>query len=154
MRFPGALAVMLLLLAGCGSSQVDPQGSEDAQKDPCYDSDIAAKRTWNKEAKIQVKAQVMEWGGEIGVDIAQQKALEITNSMDRLTDDWARMRKAVCKDHFVRDILTKDELKTRNDCLDRMLSRQRTFLTTLESPQVDVSEQLTAINEELMSCGQ
>ena len=145
-------ALGITFLVACGAPQAGPQEPTQGTSDPCYDADIAAKRVWNDETRVQVKAEVMEWGTEIGVNVAQEKAVEITNSMDRLTDDWARMRKAVCKDHFTRQTLSKAEYQQRADCLDRLLMRQRTFLTSLSSPQMDMSEQLTAMTEEMNSC--
>ena len=144
--------VTAALFLGCASSQHAPPSPAGDSSDPCHDADIAGKRVWNQEARVKVRAQVMEWGGEIGAEFAEQKALEITSSMDRVTDDWARMRKAVCKDHFTRQTLSKPEYQQRADCLDRLLMRQRTFLTSLSSPQMDMSEQLTAMTEEMNSC--
>lgn len=101
--------VTAALFLGCASSQHAPPSPAGDSSDPCHDADIAGKRVWNQEARVKVRAQVMEWGGEIGAEFAEQKALEITSSMDRVTDDWARMRKAVCKDHFTRQTLSKPE---------------------------------------------
>ncbi len=138
------------------ASQTPPQSqSQPAEHDttqPCHDADIAAKRVWNDEIRVQVRAQVMEWGSEVGVEVAEERAVEVASSMDRVTDDWARMRKAVCRDHFVRDTLTKAQYQTRADCLDRLLTRQRTLLNSLSSPQSNLSEQLTGITDELDTC--
>jgi hypothetical protein len=143
----GLLAIALAACGGPGASS-----APNAPEDPCSDANIAGKRVWNEEARVHVKVQVMQWGGEVGADVAQQNAEEIVSSMDRLTDDWARMRKAICKDHFSRHTLAKAEYQQRADCLDRLLTRQRTFLESLSSPQANVGEQLTAIDQELESC--
>jgi hypothetical protein len=149
-RFFGLFLISgLFCTAACGSPQ---SSTAEPASDPCYDADIAAKRVWNEETRVHVKAQVMEWGGELGVDVATQKAEEITNSMDRLADDWARMRKAVCNDHFKRATITKEEYQSRADCLDELLTRQRNFLSSLSSPQVDVGAQLAQINGALEEC--
>jgi hypothetical protein len=149
LRWGGLLA--WLGVAACGSS-APPEPQTGKEGDPCHDADIAGKRVWNDETRVNVKGQVMQWGGEIGVDVAQARAEEITSSMDHLSDDWARMRKAVCKDHFTRHTLTKDEYQARVDCLDRLLTRQRTYLSSLSSPQADGGTQLAALNTELESC--
>jgi hypothetical protein len=120
--------------------------------DPCYDADIGGKRVWNDETRVRIQAEVLQWGGEIGAEVAQKKALEITSGMDQLTDDWARMRKAVCKDHFTRHTLTSEQYQARADCLDHLLTRQRTYLSSLASPRADASEQLEAIGAELEKC--
>jgi hypothetical protein len=146
------VALLGATIVSCASSPTATQGPVAGKDDPCYDADIAAKRVWNEETRVQVKATVMQWGGEIGVDTAKRQAEEITSSMDRVTDDWARMRKAVCKDHFTRATLSKAEYQQRADCLDRLLTRQRTFLNSLTSPQADVSKQLAGITQELESC--
>lgn len=143
-----------LAFLGCAASQPpqQPQPAEHGTNHPCHDADIAAKRVWNDEIRVQVRAQVMEWGSEVGVDVAEERAVEVTSSMDRVTDDWARLRKAVCRDHFVRDTLTKAQYQARADCLDRLLTRQRTLLNSLGSPQSNLSEQLAGMTDELQSC--
>jgi hypothetical protein len=143
------LSLLLGVLPGCGGGQKTPDADA---ADPCFDADIAAKRVWNDETRVDVKAKVMQWSGELGADVAQQKVEEVTNSMDRLTDDWARMRKAVCGDHFKRKTLDAAGYQKRVDCLDRLLSRQRTFLGSLSSPNAQLDAQLTGLNEELSTC--
>lgn len=139
-------------LSACGGARSEPEAGASAADDPCFDADIAAKRVWNDETRVELKGQVMQWSGELGADVAQQKLVEITNSMDRLTDDWARMRKAVCGDHFKRKTLDAAGYQKRVDCLDRLLSRQRTLLGSLSAPNADVSAQLSGLNEELGTC--
>ncbi len=140
-------AAVALLLAACGAQQ---PASEDS--DPCHDSDIAAKRVWNEETKVKVEGQVMQWGGKVGVDVARARAEEVVSSMDRIADDWARMRRAVCKDHFVRKTLTVEAYQRRADCLDQLLARQRIFLSSLQQPSDDASEQISAIGKQLQTC--
>lgn len=147
------IAILLgTTLPGCASTPNSAAAPRAETSDPCYDADIAAKRVWNEETRITINARVLQWGGELGVDVAQQRAQDITNSMDRLTDDWARMRKAVRRDHFVRETLSKDEYQRRADCLDRLLARQRTFLDSLTTPNSDITAQLQNINRELVTC--
>jgi hypothetical protein len=141
---------LALVLASCGSRQ--PAAAAPDSTDPCFDADIAAKRVWNDETRVQINARIMSWGGQLGTDVAHEHAEQISSSMDRLTDDWARMRRAVCKDHFTRQTLTKAEYQQRADCLDRLLARQRTFLESLSSPLVDASTQLASMSEELDTC--
>jgi hypothetical protein len=154
-RSTGVLLFAMGLVAGApscsGSSESVRDPSADSN-DPCYDADITVKRVWNEEVKVKVRAQVMQWGGDVGMDVAEEQALAITGSMDRLSDDWARMRKAVCNDHFRRRTLTQQEYQRRVDCLDRLLTRQRTFLSSLASPRADVGQQLAAIDEEVKTC--
>lgn len=150
-RFSLLLAVASHLLA-CSGSQSTPRDPHGPSADPCADEDLGVKRVWSSETKVHVRAQVLEWGGELGGAVAEQKALEISNTMDRLTDDWARMRKAVCRDHLVRETLSKEAYQARVDCLDRLLTRQRTFLQTLTTPAADLGAQLAALHGELEAC--
>jgi hypothetical protein len=151
---PVLIPLLIQVLAGCGAPQGAPEagGAGRESSDPCHDAHLPIKRVWNEEVRASVNAQVIEWGSEIGFELAEERALEVTTSMDRATQDWALMRVAVCKDHFVRQTLSKSEYQARADCMDRLLTRQRTFLNSLSSPQAELSEQLTGIADELQSC--
>jgi hypothetical protein len=120
--------------------------------DPCHDSDLAGKRVWNDETRLSVRARVGLWSGEVGGEVVERTTLEITSAMDRIADDWARMRRSVCRDYLVRRTLDGAEYQTRVDCLDRTLVKERAFLAALEHPQVNVSTSLHGIESEMERC--
>jgi hypothetical protein len=111
-------SLLLVALPGCVHSK--PHGATD----PCEDFELEVERTWS----ASLKAKVMERGGEIEVEHRQA----VVNKMDRISEDWVRTRTAVCKDHFVRELIGKDEYVARVRCFDDRLARQRTLAETLE----------------------
>ncbi|MFV8750752.1 hypothetical protein ACNOYE_09395 [Nannocystaceae bacterium ST9] len=112
------LALFLTPLACVG-----PQGGPGEPADPCADFEVEVERTWS----ASIKAEVMKHGGEI--ELEQRQA--VVNKMDRISEDWVRMRTSVCKDHFVRQLIDKDEYAARVRCFDDRLNRQRTLAETL-----------------------
>lgn len=146
----GALVGFLEL--ACASARNEPPEQPAASQDPCADADVAIKKVWSSETKVEVRAQVMSWGGEVGTEVAEQKAFQIDSSMDSLSEDWVRMRTAVCNDRFKRHTISDAEYQSRADCLDELLTRQRSFLNSLSSPHADLTGQLTAMNDALQSC--
>lgn len=114
-------ALVLLFLSACAGSHA--QGR--AEADPCADFEVEVERTWS----ASLKAEVMERGGEIAVEQRQS----VVNKMDRISEDWVRTRTSVCKDHFVRALISKDEYAARVRCFDDRLDRQRTLAEMLSS---------------------
>lgn len=141
--------VLSVGLLGC---PVRSGTSEPTADDKCSDTDLAIKQVWNEETRVNIKGKVLKWGGQIGIEVAKATAEETINKMDRLVDDWARMRKATCRDHFVRNTIDESGYQSRVDCLNKILIRQRNLLNTLDAVQVNVAEQLAAIGDELNSC--
>jgi hypothetical protein len=147
-----ARIALLTALSGCGATSKAAPQTTTADADPCADAESSTKRFWNESIKLQVEAQILEWKGTLGGQVARQKASEVTSSMDRITDDWARMRRSVCRDYTIRQSLGAGAYQRRVDCLDRLLSRQRTFVESLAQPSPDVSAQLASLNDELDAC--
>ena len=138
---------MGVTLASCKKNSTQP-----SPPDKCADNTIAVTKKEREEVRAIIKAKVLKWEAEAGGEVVRAKELEITNSMDRVLDDWARMRQAVCYDHFKREMITAEEYQTRVDCLNAILAQQRTFLQSLESPQADASAQLAEINNSITDC--
>lgn len=114
-----ALAVLTLLCAiACANAK------RGASSDPCADFEVEVERVWS----AAIKAQVMDKGGAIEVE----RRSAVTNKMDHVSEDWVRMRTSVCKDHFVRGLITKDEYATRVRCFDDRLDRQRKLVELLQ----------------------
>jgi hypothetical protein len=55
----------------------------------------------------------------------------VITKLDRISEDWVMMRTSVCKDHYVRSLIDKDEYAARVRCFDDRLERQRTLATAL-----------------------
>jgi hypothetical protein len=109
--------VFLFAAAGCANQ------STRAPSDPCADFEVEVERTWS----ASLRAEVMKHGGAIEVE--QRQA--VVNKMDRISEDWVRTRTSVCKDHFVRELISKEEYAARVRCFDDRLERQRTLAETL-----------------------
>jgi hypothetical protein len=109
--------VVLFALAGCAGR------STHGPADPCADFEVEVERTWS----ASLRAEVMKHGGAIEVE--QRQA--VVNKMDRISEDWVRTRTSVCKDHFVRELISKEEYAARVRCFDDRLERQRTLAETL-----------------------
>lgn len=95
-----------------------------ATSDPCADFEVEVERVWS----AAIKAQVMEKGGELEVE----RRSAVTNKMDHVSEDWVRMRTSVCKDHFVRGLISKDDYAARVRCFDDRLDRQRKLVELLQ----------------------
>jgi hypothetical protein len=109
--------IVLFALPACASQNTR------APNDPCADFEVEVERTWS----ASLRAEVMKHGGEIEID----KREAVVNKMDRISEDWVRTRTSVCKDHFVRELISKDEYAARVRCFDDRLERQRTLAETL-----------------------
>ena len=108
-------------------------------QDPCADFEIEVEKFWS----ASIKAQVMDQGGEIEVE----KRSGVTNKMDRISEDWVMMRTSVCKDHFVRGLIDKDQYAARVACFDDRLDRQRTLATALTGGGGDLAAIEGALDE-------
>jgi hypothetical protein len=95
-----------------------------ASSDPCADFEVEVERVWS----AAIKAQVMDEGGAIEVE----RRSAVTNKMDHVSEDWVRMRTSVCKDHFVRGLISKDDYAARVRCFDDRLDRQRKLVELLQ----------------------
>lgn len=114
-----ALAVLTLLATlACANAK------RGASADPCADFEVEVERVWS----AAIKAQVMDKGGAIEVE----RRAAVTNKMDHISEDWVRMRTSVCKDHFVRSLITKDDYAARVRCFDDRLDRQRKLAELLQ----------------------
>jgi hypothetical protein len=112
---------LLLALPACaGSASASTPASE---TDPCADFDVQVERYWS----ASIRAEALDKGGELEVE----KRSGVVNKMDRISEDWVMMRTSVCKDHFVRGLISKDEYAARVRCFDDRLERQRTLATAL-----------------------
>lgn len=117
-----------------------------AAADPCADFELEVERVWS----AAIKAEVMAKGGSIEVE--QRSA--VTNQMDRISEDWVRMRTSVCKDHFVRELISKDEYAARVRCFDDRLDRQRKLAELLEggAPASEVEPAIDELIAQPPSC--
>jgi len=132
---------LLLAFAACGGTQ-DPPGASD---DPCADVDLDVQRVWSAE----IRAEVMGYGGAIG----GMNREEVATRMDDVSRDWAMLRRSSCRDHFVRHLITAEDLAAKNRCLDGTLQKQRTLVEALRTPTPNVgAEQITSLSVELDGC--
>lgn len=109
-----------LTLAACAGTK---GGGSQAQADPCADFEVQVEHYWS----ASVRAEALEHGGEL--EIERRKG--VVNKMDRISEDWVMMRTSVCKDHFVRELISKEEYAARVRCFDDRLERQRTLAEAL-----------------------
>jgi hypothetical protein len=129
-----ALLLVLLSLAACPKS-----GTSSTPADPCADFEVEVERYWS----ASVRAQVMNKGGEL--ELEQRSG--VANKMDRISEDWVMMRTSVCKDHFVRQLITKEQYAARVQCFDDRLERQRTLATALTGEAADLAAIEGALDE-------
>jgi hypothetical protein len=131
-----ALLLMLLALSACpksGSTAGPGKG------DPCADFQVEVDKYWS----ASIRAQVMDKGGELGFEARKG----VANKMDRISEDWVMMRTSVCKDHFVRELISKEQYAARVQCFDDRLDRQRTLATALSSDDADLTAIEGALDE-------
>lgn len=129
--------LLLLALLACGGASKDVNAGGD---DPCKDVDLAVEKVWS----AGIKAEVMGYGG--GINAEERK--KIANNMDAMSEDWVRLRRSVCRDHFVRKLISVDEYKKQVRCFDDRLDQQRNLVTLLKGSNTDeatsAAKQLTA----------
>jgi hypothetical protein len=133
--------LVLCLLAGCGGTQ-DPGGGGD---DPCADVELDVKRVWSAE----IRAEVVGYGGQIGGMTRE----EVATRMDDVSRDWAMLRRSACRDHFVRHLISAEDLAAKNRCLDGTLQKQRTLVESLRSPSAELSpDAMQSLSQDLDGC--
>jgi hypothetical protein len=115
------LAALALILTACGRGGSGT--SSPATADPCADFEVQVEKYW----AASVRAQALDKGGEIELE----KRSGVITKLDRISEDWVMMRTSVCKDHYVRNLIAKDEYAARVRCFDDRLERQRTLATAL-----------------------
>lgn len=124
-RLARTLAPLLLTLAAaplaCAGSGSGSAAS--AEADPCADFEVEVERYWS----ASIRAEALQHAGELEIE----KRSGVVNKMDRISEDWVMMRTSVCKDHFVRQLISKDEYAARVRCFDDRLERQRSLATAL-----------------------
>jgi len=123
---PRFALLLLLSLTGCPKS-----GATATPTDPCADFEVEVEKHWS----ASIRAQVMNKGGEL--EFEQRSG--VANKMDRISEDWVMMRTSVCKDHFVRQLITKEQYAARVQCFDDRLERQRTLATALTGDAADLA---------------
>jgi len=99
--------------------------------DPCADFEVQGEKYWS----AAIRAEVMNHGGELEIE----KRSGVVNKMDRISEDWVMMRTSVCKDHFVRQLISKEQYAARVQCFDDRLERQRTLATALAGAGADLA---------------
>jgi hypothetical protein len=131
-----ALSLVLLALSACPRS-----GSTAApgKQDPCADFQVEVDKYWSGS----IRAQILGKGGELEVETRTG----VANKMDRISEDWVMMRTSVCKDHFVRELITKEQYAARVQCFDDRLERQRTLATALSNEGADLAGIEGALDE-------
>jgi tetratricopeptide (TPR) repeat protein len=145
-------------VGGCGTAPLAPPTSMRAPdppraKGPCEDFELDVKRVWSSQTKADVKAGIIEVGGEWG----QAVSLEVTTKLDALSRGWVMMKQSACRDHLIRKVLPAEAYNRISSCLNTVLVDQGTLLAIAHSPSRDaiaqMNETLRAIGDELQSCG-
>jgi hypothetical protein len=111
-----ALVVTQTACAGAGRATA-------GQANSCADFEVQVEKYWS----ASIKAKALQHGGELELE----KRSGVVTKMDRISEDWVMMRTSVCKDHFVRELISKDEYAARVRCFDDRLERQRTLAQAL-----------------------
>jgi hypothetical protein len=117
------LAAFALTLMACARSGATTSTASSDAADPCADFEVQVEKYWS----ASVRAQVLDKGGQIELE----KRSGVVTKLDRISEDWVMMRTSVCKDHYVRSLIDKDEYAARVRCFDDRLERQRTLATAL-----------------------
>jgi hypothetical protein len=136
MRRALAGLLLLTLTASCDKSG---SSSKPPGQDPCADFEVEVEKYWS----ASIRAEVMNKGGELEIE----KRSGVVNKMDRISEDWVMMRTSVCKDHFVRELISKEQYAARVQCFDDRLERQRTLATALTGAGVDLAAIEGALDE-------
>ncbi|MCA9695343.1 MAG: hypothetical protein R3A51_15460 [Nannocystaceae bacterium] len=144
------VTALALALSGCARGQA----TESPKTEACDDFELDVARSWNDQTRVSIKAQLLDrWGGELGVEAARQRAESVVTSMDQISADWVRLRRAACLDYFKRGLGTAEAYQARAGCLDRALERQRAVVTSLEGGDDAVLTALGGLSDELARCG-
>ena len=75
-----------------------------------------------------------------GGNVEERRAL--ANKMDAISEDWVRLRRSVCLDHFKRKIISAEEYRSQVRCFDERLDRQRRLVTSLKSELTEEARKL------------
>ncbi len=139
-RFAPALIAGACLGACAGASKTS--------SDPCADFEVELEHYWS----ASIRAQVLEQRAEI--ELERRKG--VVNKMDRISEDWVMMRTSVCKDHFVRQLISKEEYAARVTCFDDRLAQQRSLATALSGSEAveDIESSLDTLLSAPPSCEQ
>lgn len=149
-RWRLAPALSLVSVFACATSSA-PTGAADT----CADFELDVRRVWSQETKIKLEGKLLErWGGEGQIEIARERAQEVTTHMDRFARSWVMMRQSVCNDHFKRGLLDAEGYRVRVACLDAALQRQNTLVQAMSGDGELAADALAALDQELQGCGQ
>ncbi|HEU5076186.1 MAG TPA: hypothetical protein VFU02_18465 [Polyangiaceae bacterium] len=145
------LCLLCAPLAACGGSSTP--GANSAVADPCTDVDLDVKKVWSEETKVDLRAELMgQWGGELGTEVARQRAQSVETQMDDIARDWVMLRQSACLDHFKRGLGTDAEYQARVACFDSVLQHQRSALGALARDADAGVAALDDLNRELVTC--
>ena len=125
------LPSLFLLAAACGGAPPQPNSPS---ADPCKDVELQVERVWS----AGVRAQVLGYGG--GIEAGERQA--IVNKMDAISEDWVRLRLAVCSDFYKRKLITQDDYQRQVKCFDDRLDQQRKLVTLLQGPDTSSASKL------------
>jgi hypothetical protein len=140
------LAALALILTACVRGGSASSTTSPTTADPCADFEVQVEKYWS----ASVRAQVLDKGGEIELE----KRSGVITKLDRISEDWVMMRTSVCKDHYVRSLIAKDEYAARVRCFDDRLERQRTLATALagEGQLAEIESALDSLLAAPASC--
>ena len=85
-----------------------------------------------------VRAEVLGHGGAVGATERQALA----NKMDAISEDWVRLRLAVCNDYNKRHLVSEYQQQVK--CFDERLDQQRKLVTVLKGSDTSAAEKLAA----------
>lgn len=142
-RFVLYFILMLICLGACATTS-----NVVKNQDPCADFDLDVQKVWSVEAKAKVENGFLKYGGEAGA----KQASQVISQMDNLTRDWVMLRKATCKDYFVRKLISQEDYKKRTACLDDSLNKSRTLITAFQSGDAAAINQLIKLASEIGNC--
>ncbi len=77
-----------------------------------------------------------------GIEAGEHQA--IVNEMDAISEDWGRLRLAVCNDCYKRKLITQDDTQRQVKCFDDRLDQQRKLVRLLEGPDTSSASKLAA----------
>jgi hypothetical protein len=117
------ICALLSTQAACVRADHATSGPKSSRADPCSDFDVQVEKYWS----ASIKAKALQHAGALELE----KRSGVVTKMDRISEDWVMMRTSVCKDHYVRALIDKDEYAARVRCFDDRLERQRTLAEAL-----------------------
>ena len=139
-RIPPILASLgLFWVASCATTL--PTASA---PDPCKDVELQEERVWS----ASIKAQVMTYG--VGIDANTRQS--IVNKMDDISEDWVRLRLAVCNDFHKRQVIGNEEYERQVKCFDEKLEQQRRLVTLLKADPSSAGKLATELLDGSSAC--